>query len=85
MATTARTNETYKGAEMDQEQNYQREINTLKINIKVIERNTMNGDKSNIVLAIDKITNLLANYEMGKDELTRKILDDGENVDLVKE
>ena len=70
---------------MDQEQNYQREINMLKMNIKVIERNTKNGDKSSIVLALDKITNLLARFEMAKDELTRKMLDDGENVDSVEE
>ena len=70
---------------MDQEQNYQREINMLKMNIKVIERNTINGDKSSIVLALDKITNLLARFEMAKDELTRKMLDDGENVDSVEE
>ena len=69
---------------MDQEQNYQREINMLKMNIKVIERNMINGDKSSIVLALDKITNLLARFEMAKDELTRKMLDDGENVDSVE-
>ena len=85
MATTARTNEIYEYAKMDQEQNYQREINMLKMNIKVIERNTINGDKSSIVLALDKITNLLARFEMAKDELTRKMLDDGENVNSVEE
>ena len=57
----------------------------LKMNIKVIERNTINGDKSSIVLALDKIINLLARFEMAKDELTRKMLDDGENVDSVEE
>ena len=70
---------------MDQEQNYQREINMLKMNVKAIERNTINGDKSSIILALDKITNLLARFEMAKDELTRKMLDDGENVDSVEE
>ena len=70
---------------MGQEQNYQREINMLKMNIKVIERNTINSDKSSIVLALDKITNLLTRFEMAKDELTRKMLDGGENVDSVEE
>ena len=69
---------------MDQEQNYQREINMFKMNIKVIERNTINGDKSSMVLALDKITNLLARFEMAKDELNRKMLDNGENIELVE-
>ena len=68
---------------MDQEQNYQREIDMLKLNINIIERNTINGGKSSIVLTLDKITNLLARFEMAKDELTRKMLDDGENIDSV--
>ncbi|XP_065652843.1 uncharacterized protein LOC136080158 [Hydra vulgaris] len=67
---------------MDQEQNYKKEINMLKVNIKVIERNTINGDKSSIVLALDKT---MLDFEMAKDELTRKMLDDGENVDSVEE
>ena len=83
--TTARTNEIYEYAKMDKEQNYQREINMLKMNVKVIERNTINSDKSSIVMALDKITNLEERFEMAKDELTRKMLDDGENIDSVEE
>ena len=65
---------------MVQEKIYQREINMLKINIKLVERNTINGEKSSIVSALDKITNLLARFRMAKDELIRKMLDDGENI-----
>ena len=57
----------------------------LKMKIKALERNTTNEDKSIIVLALGKITNLLARFKMAKDELTRKMLDDGENVDSVEE
>ena len=70
---------------MDQEQNYRGEINILKINIKIIERNIINGDESSIVLALDKITNLLARFEMAKGELTRNMLDNSENIDSVEE
>ncbi|XP_065668049.1 uncharacterized protein LOC136088288 [Hydra vulgaris] len=70
---------------MDQERIYQREVSMIRINIKNIERNTINGDKSSIILALDKITNLLGRFEMAKDELTRKILDDGESIDSVEE
>ncbi|XP_065671813.1 uncharacterized protein LOC136089685 [Hydra vulgaris] len=70
---------------MDQERIYQREVSMIRINIKNIERNTINGDKSSIILALDKITNLLGRFEMAKDELTRKMLDDGESIDSVEE
>ena len=79
------TNETYEYAKMDQEENYRREINMLKMNIYFIERDMINGYKTSIVLPLDKPTNLLARFEMAKNELTRKMIDDGENVDSTEE
>ena len=43
----------------------------------------MNGDKSIIILALDKIINLLARFEMAENGLTRKMLD-GERIDSIE-
>ena len=73
-----------KKRKMEPEKIYEREINMIKINIKCMERNVSNNDKSTIIMALEKLTNLLTRYEMAKDELARKMLDDGENIDSVE-